>query len=513
MKRVVFIAFIMSMLTYSSTSQTPIDMNYLKSKLVYGQLFPFIDTSANYIQYFSSDAVRAFFEKLKNASNEKVKILHIGDSHLQADIGANCSRVLLQDIFGFGGRGAIFPYTIAKTHATDDYEVKGYGTWERTRNIEKNPVLDLGISGITARTYDSAAGFEIQFYPEKAKIQSNFTRLKLFCHLGPNSFDCQYRLSSQEEWTTISCSAGTNNRPCIEINLPHAPTSIYMRVLKRDTTQKFFEIYGLSLESNENKGLLYNSVGINGARLNSFLKEKLYETQISEFNPDLVIVDLIANDLAEGEFDRTQTEKDLKDCLIKIRASSPKASIMLVGMQDIYVQGRNVVNAGLYSAFLRQFAALNNVSFYDYYTVSGGARAMKKWLARGLSSKDMCHLSTVGYNLKGQLFANAILGTYMYYLKNDTASLTVLEKKIDLKEITQPEIIKPVITEKKVQNTNKIKEKTKVQKQKTIIYSVKKGETLSVIAKKFKTTPANIKSLNNLRTSNLKIGQVLKINQ
>jgi hypothetical protein len=512
MKRIALIAFTLFMFSLSSTSQTTTDINYLKSKQVYGQLYSFIDTSANYIQYFSSEAMKTFFDKLKTTSSEKVKILHIGDSHLQADIGANCSRVLLQDVFGFGGRGAIFPYTIAKTHATVDYEVKGYGLWERTRNIEKDPVLDLGISGITARTYDSSAGFEIQFYPDRAKIQSNFTRLKLFCHTGPNSFNCQYRLSNQEEWTTISCSVVPNNRSCIEINLPHAPSSIYMRVLKSDTAQKFFEIYGLSLESTENKGLLYNSVGINGARLNSFLKEKLYETQISEFNPDLVIVDLIANDLAYGEFNQAQTEKDLKDCLKKIRTSSPKASIMLVGMQDIYVEGRNVVNAGLYSSFLRQFAALNNVSFYDYYTVSGGARSMKKWLARGLSSKDMCHLTTVGYNLKGQLFINAILGSYMFYLKNESAPLTVIEKKIDPKEIEKPEVIKPVPTEKKLQSQGSLNKKPTVKKEKSITHIVKKGETLSTIANKFKTTPAKIKAINYLKTNNLRVGQAIKIN-
>ena len=428
MNKIFFLALAFSIIHIQSKSQQTSDTNYVKSKIVYNQLYPFLDTSANYIQYYSTDVLRNFFEKLKKSNTSKVRILHIGDSHLQADIGASYSRNILQDVFGFAGRGSIFPYTIAKTHATYDYEVKGHGIWERTRNIDTLTVFDLGISGITARTYDTSAGFEIQFIQERAKIQPDFTRLKLFCHTGINSFDCQYRLTDNEEWKNINCSNVSENKSCIEISLPHSPTSISMRVLKSDTSQQYFEIYGLSLESNDDKGLLYNSVGINGAKLQSFLKENLYGSQINEFDPDLVIIDLIANDLAFGDFNQSKTESDLKDCIQKIKTYSPKASIILVGMQNIYVKGRNIINAGLYSSFIKQFAAFNNVSFYDYYNVSGGANSMKKWFSNGLSSKDMCHLSTIGYNIKGELFANAILNSYLHYLKNDSSSIIIYKK-------------------------------------------------------------------------------------
>ena len=132
-----------------------------------------------------------------------------------------------------------------------------------------------------------------------------------------------------------------------------------------------------------------NSVGINGAKLNSFLKENLYETQIKEIDPDLVVFDLIANDLETGEFNYDQVEKDLKSCIAKIKASNSEASIIVVGMQDCYIEGRDVINAGLYSSYLKKFAAFNNVAFYDYYPVSGGVRSMKKWSKNGLSAKDM----------------------------------------------------------------------------------------------------------------------------
>lgn len=45
----------------------------------------------------------------------------------------------------------------------------------------------------------------------------------------------------------------------------------------------------------------------------------------------------------------------------------------------------------------------------------------------------------------------------------------------------------------------------------TIIYTVKKGDTLSTIAKKYHTTVAKIKKINGLKSDNLKIGQKLRI--
>ena len=90
---------------------------------------------------------------------------------------------------------------------------------------------------------------------------------------------------------------------------------------------------------------------------------------------------------------------------------------------DLYIEGRDVINAGLYSSYLKKFAAFNNVAFYDYYPVSGGVRSMKKWSKNGLSAKDMCHLSGAGYKIKGQLLVNAILNSYLLFLNDEKGNV------------------------------------------------------------------------------------------
>ena len=506
-----FFSFILFSLQIKS--QNPSDINYIKSAISYSSYYSFLDTAYNYIQYHSPDAIGPFFEKLKNSDKHKVRILHIGDSHLQSDIGASNSRNILQDVFGFAGRGSVFPYTIANTHATYDYEVKKQGSWQRRRNIDTFPVFDLGVTGITARTYDSTAGFEINFIKDRAKIQSTFRKLKLFCYTGMNSFDCEYRLGVDEPWKLIKCHKLTEGKSCIEIDLPHEPSSIQIRMLKSNPSQAYFEIHGLYIESTEEKGFLYNSVGINGAKLKSFLKENLFEFQIAEFSPDLVILDLIANDLAYGDFNQVEIKNYLDSSVDKIRSASPKAAIMIVGMQDIYLKGRNVINAGLYSPFLRSYALSKKVSFYDYYLVSGGPHSMKKWSANGLSAKDMCHLSTAGYILKGELFANAIMNSYLHYLGNPEDSL-IIHKFSGIEEMKDSTSERDDVVKQKSEKPIQPGQKPKnITSKKIKTYKVKKGDSIFSIAKKFNLTQKELSNLNKLKNSNLKIGQVLKISK
>lgn len=67
-------------------------------------------------------------------------------------------------------------------------------------------------------------------------------------------------------------------------------------------------------------------------------------------------------------------------------------------------------------------------------------------------------------------------------------------------------------TKKTNAKTQKAKAKAaKKTKSKTSTYTVKKGDTLAKIAKKYKTTTANLKKLNNLKTTKIKTGQKLKV--
>ncbi|HWY97761.1 MAG TPA: hypothetical protein VNY36_01640 [Bacteroidia bacterium] len=76
--------------------------------------YSFINSDIDTINY-DSVALKSFFVKLKELKEGKRKnivIVHIGDSHLQADFFTSWVRQHLQQDYGNGGRGLIFPYRV-----------------------------------------------------------------------------------------------------------------------------------------------------------------------------------------------------------------------------------------------------------------------------------------------------------------------------------------------------------------------------------------------------------------
>ena len=489
------------------------DTAYINDYIIPLKEYNFLNDSINYFEYYNSDALSQFFEALKNADQKKVKVLHVGDSHVQADIGANYIRNYLQHIFGFGGRGAVFPYAAAATHAGHDYYTSSTGKWTRARDIDLKPALPLGVSGITIRTSDTSATFTLKFLAERAQIKEHCKRMKLFCARGDSCFSMSYKIDDGH-WTEINALKDSLNRSYIDVILNNAPlTTLKFKFRKENAFQNFAEIYGLSLESIENKGILYNSVGINGARVEAVLKMDLFEPQMAIYDPDLVVIDLIANDLAFGDFDEKRVRSDLDKVIDRIRNYKPECSILLAGMQDAYVHKRNVVNAQIYSRFLRRYCKEKQVAFYDYFSAAGGRYVMKKWRTAKLVTNDMCHLTVDGYRLKGKLFSNALLRAYNHYLINTDDSLIADTSLIAYaSNIEEPKYNKKTeFSGDKSSRGNKKASSDKKKKTSGKVHTVKSGESLSVIAKKHGTSVAKIKQKNKLKSDKLQIGQKLII--
>ena len=127
-------------------------------------------------------AIDSFFIKLSQTPKRKLKIFQIGDSHLQADFPSGYIRERMQQLFGYGGRGLIFPYKSAGTHSAYDYKTFSFGKWEFTRNTQKEAIYDMGLIGATIHTTDSTAGFSIVFH--EGFIHDNFTTDKTLLQAG-----------------------------------------------------------------------------------------------------------------------------------------------------------------------------------------------------------------------------------------------------------------------------------------------------------------------------------------
>ena len=477
----------------------PGDSLYIKSREGYSRKYPFIRYAQNSLEWDSPLALEKFFTALESSNQKKVKVLHMGDSHVQADFFTGVLRQKMRATFGSGGRGFIFPYASAGTHSTMDYRTSSFGYWRYAKNIQATPDFTLGLSGVTIYTEDVSAGFKIEF--REGFLHPEDRILKIYGDRNDHSYDLMVCLPSGD---TLSVPMETEDgKPYAQVRLPYAPSSFTIRLSARDENAEYFQCYGLSLENTDTTGMLYASVGINGAGYTSLLRQGLMPEQLRELNPDLVVIDLGANDFYPRVMDQPVFEDNLKNLINIMRAVCPGISILVTCSQDVYCRKKNVAECKRFASVARAIAFEKDCAFYDYYQVSGGQYAMQKWYQQKLAKPDRVHLTVSGYELKAELYFNAYLYAYRQWLSNASNSFILKEPipNTEFPTASTPELKEPI----------KTPTPTTTSTATWRIHTVKSGETLSEIAEVYHTTVTQIKSWNGLSSDRLKIGQTLKV--
>lgn len=526
LKRIPFVVFLLLsavLIIYQTSGVPPKEVlmpsdsltspSHIKALIRYQSYYPFIQYDRNYIEFGSSNALKSFFDKIPQTPYRKLKILHVGDSHLQADILSGSIRNRLQEALGYGGRGLVFPFKAAGTHSAYDYKSYASGTWDYTKNTQREARYDMGLIGATVYTTDTAAGFKLVF--RDGFIKENFTRIRIYCKQDAASFDLRMKYSDKAADLHIDCNDTNSGKPYIQVNLPHSTDTLEFFVHKTDSLQTRFECYGLLIESPADNGVLYNSTGINGAGYKSILKQRLFARQLADLNPDLVIIDLGANDFFAGSFYESEMESNLKKILDLVRTASPSSNIIISNAQDIYYRRkRDVVECRNFSDMTRRIALEYHCAFYDYYDVAGGRASMNQWLKRGLAQSDKVHLTTPGYNVRGELLLNALLNSYATYLLNPGKdSLFASNYPIDTSEL------KKYFVEEINFNQEKNKVVTEVyhepesitESDNKIYYTIRSGDNLGSIAMKFGVTVRELQYWNGLSGTKIIAGKSLVI--
>lgn len=132
----------------------------------------------------NSDALIDFFAKLNaletTDSVQTINILHIGDSHIQADFLTREIRNSLQKRFGNAGRGLVFPYRITRSNESYDYRssTNAAWKWETVRGRKRD--FESGISGVSMVSVDDIFTLEIKL-TERDSGDNSFNKVKLIC--------------------------------------------------------------------------------------------------------------------------------------------------------------------------------------------------------------------------------------------------------------------------------------------------------------------------------------------
>ena len=370
--------------------------------------YSFVKYSLNKIEAEDSLAMAPFYralDSLQNGTRRKVNVVHIGDSHIQADIFSGRMRSLLQnsEAFGNGGRGLVFPYPLARTNNPWNYKVTSSGVWSGFKNVQYAENCNWGLAGIVAETSDSSATFSIQ------NNSVPVSKVRVF-----------YPVQDLTQFSVSVQAAGVVYQPLridmlgfAEFVFAEEVTEVQVLLQKKFTRQKHFTLQGISLE-NERPGVVYSSLGVNGAEVISFLRSSnAFENNLTALNPDLIIISLGTNDAYGKNFNPEKFKQNYGTLLQRIRKAAPRASVLLTTPGDNYRQRKypNYHNVKA-TAKIYELAEETGCAVWNFYHVMGGLRSVVKWQLNGLAAKDKVHLTGKGYRLQGDLLFEALMKGY-----------------------------------------------------------------------------------------------------
>jgi LysM repeat protein len=423
----------------------------------------------------NTSSLKLFFEKLyflETQKGGKVNIVHIGDSHIQADLMTGVIRKTLQQRFGNAGCGFTFPYSLAKTNGGHYVRFNSNASWNSRRIIYAPEAgMEVGLSGIALETREdfvvevnvkdsayqfntlkiitpgNASGFDVatssktivleSTVPKKVthKIKSgevlgsiadkyNVTVAQLKKANGLRSdiiragktlkiptTQMQKKEVKRSEFIPLPIAADSLS------NYYHSDSALSKIYLLPNNTRKEYTLSGIVLEKDE-PGLIYHSIGVNGAKASDYNKYPLFFEQLPALQPDLIVISLGTNE----SFDKMGAADyivQLNLFIDAVKAKNPDACVVVMTPPPSMFKRKypNTFVASYAKEILMQETAKNYAS-WDLFSEMGGLFSVNRNAANGLMAGDKVHYSKPGYEKQGALFTEALLNAYDNFKTN-----------------------------------------------------------------------------------------------
>lgn len=370
------------------------------NNLMAQSVVPFVNDSKNTIG--NAQYLQSFYNKmaLVDDSNTQVHILHIGDSHLQADFLTEQTRKLFNSE---AARGLLVPYKVAKTNSSYMYTSKTYSNWAGKRCTKLENPLPIGIGGITVQTTDDSARIIITTKDEKG-----FNCFKIFHQNDETAFDFDVY---DNTGNSLLPQAYIQNKKYFETVFYSNELLYSVTVKNKKTNNSQWQslIYGF-YASNGKKGVIYNSLGVNGAEYRHYNEAQYFAEQSQALTPDLIIISLGTNEAANLKFDENTFYNQIDKLVNDLQNYNPNATILLTTPADNYRKRRypNTIIKRV-SETIVTYCIEHNMPYWDLYKISGGYKSAKYWKKHRLFAKDFLHYSRQGYEVQGTLLYNALM--------------------------------------------------------------------------------------------------------
>lgn len=371
----------------------------------------------------TSSALAHFFGALNKIKKQKgkVRIAYFGDSMIEGDLISQDLRGEMQDQFGGYGVGFVPVTSIVSGFRTSIiHQFGGWTTHTLLDNVPQNHVL--GISGYsfvpqisgTNDSNDLSNSSWVKYTAVKQKHLSKFYETKLL-----------YGKSTGGNYAII------NNKP-FELKGSNPVNQITIENMEgmQSVSAKFkcstvLDIFGFSMESDS--GAFVDNFSFRGNSGFPLVKvpQQVYSGTNDCLGYDLIILEYGLNAVSQGVTDYSWYERGMLSVIKHIKASFPKASILLISVGDKSFRIDGVYQTDptvpLLVSVQKKMAEQTGCAYWSLYDAMGGSGSMVKWVEgdTSLANKDYTHFNFRGAHKIGKLLYTKLMSEYRDYNKKN----------------------------------------------------------------------------------------------
>ena len=407
-------------------------LQFVADSTANAQQMAFIDSLELYINFFENHPARiylpnndlSFFDSLfygmENCvnNNEIIRILHYGDSQIEADRISGVIRQKLQEKFGGNGPGlipAIQPIESASVAQSasgnmERFTIAGNLANEAGHNrygiLGQTTVLNgRGTIYVASRNYKNTY--------ENAK---EFSKVRVFLSRNSENFVASLQTGNSEPITRQLQNESLQPRTLTwEFKNPIKKFELYL--------SGNAEISALSLDGNS--GVAVDNIPLRGSSGAFFtnIDVNTYVPVMKELNVKLIIMEFGGNRMPSIKSAKAIAEytNSMAKQINHIYNIYPDAKILFIGPSDMstMVNGRLQTIPFLKETVqsMRDTALENGAAFWDMFEVMGGENSMIEWVNNkpAWATSDYIHFTEKGAARIGELFFESLMIYYNYF--------------------------------------------------------------------------------------------------
>ncbi|MDR2681369.1 MAG: GDSL-type esterase/lipase family protein [Tannerella sp.] len=363
-------------------------------------------------------------KELRAGKDTVINIIHLGDSHIQAGFLSGQTMRMLQTTFGNAGRGWIAPFKLSKANEPNDYFISSnIREWIVGRCIQSSPKCPWGIGGIGIQTSAPKIDFNLVIAPNNG---AGYSFNKVLLYRDRNAMPMAPSPHYSDSILALSWGEGL----CEDIAVDTFVTAGLLDTFKltgigldkdivKNNGSHNSLYYGFML-LNGFPGILYHSIGVNGARFVDYTNRN-YIRQLALLKPSLLIVSLGTNESFGRQFGKEQFRSQVDAFIQLVKEELPETALLITtpaesykraykNKKRYYVRNDNIAKV---ADALTSYTREKGIACWDLFSITGGNNSCKNWFEAGMFGRDRIHFSSKGYGEQGVLLYKALIRSCM----------------------------------------------------------------------------------------------------